>query len=69
MRKIQGTSLQNGILRIYYNGIKRVGRKEPQQTEKGPVVMLELRNVSYRVENEGVEKYILKDIINMKMFT
>ena len=24
--------------------------------------MLELRNVSYRVENEGVEKYILKDI-------
>ena len=24
--------------------------------------MLELRNVSYRVENEGTEKYILKDI-------
>ncbi len=24
--------------------------------------MLELRNVSYRVDNEGVEKYILKDI-------
>jgi len=36
--------------------------ERPRQTEKGPVVMLELRNVSYRVENEGVEKYILKDI-------
>ena len=62
MRKIQGTSLQNGILRIYYNGIKRVGRKEPQQTEKGPVVMLELRNVSCQVDTGDKKKEILKNV-------
>ena len=36
--------------------------KESRRTEKGPVEMLELRNISYCVDNEGKEKHILKDI-------
>ena len=38
------------------------GRTQPGRKEKGRVVMLELRNVSYCVNNEGAEKDILKNI-------
>ena len=56
--KLCKNSLQNRFLRIYY----REGVGNLDVKEKGRVVMLELRNVSYYVENEGAGKYILNDI-------